>query len=303
MGLSSVEEIYAQIDKDLTDAVENLPATRAVTEAGRATKGAALALLAKSKLFQKDYKACLSAISQIEDLGIYSLEPVYEDLFKRGGEDSDESVFAIRYANNTTAQLGNNLNVWFAPSPEGGYYFNAPTEAYVNVFYETTASGDVDPRLDASIGRDGKPWFGTTFSSSWSEATGYLVKKYHEALPEDEAISQSTIPQHIIRYADVLLMKAEALNESAASGAEAPLNLVRNRAGLASVSGLSTDAMRTSIRDERRRELGFEFQRFFDVMRYGKEYAKSVLSNIPWESDRYYYPLPQAETDINNSIK
>ncbi len=303
VGLSSVADVYAQIDKDLTDAVEGLPATRTGDNVGRATKGAALAMLAKSKLYQQDYSACLSAIAQIEETSGYALEANYSDLFKRGGEDSAESIFSLRYANNTTAQLGNSLNVWFAPSPEGGYYFNAPTSSYVDCFDENTADGETDPRLDASIGRDGKPWFGTIFSSSWSEATGYLVKKYHEALPEGEAISQSTIPQHIIRYADVLLMKAEALNETAGSGVEAPLNLVRERAGLSAVSGLSQDAFRTLIRKERRRELGFEFQRFFDVMRYGKEYAKSVLPGLPWDSERYYYPLPQSETDINNAIK
>lgn len=303
VGLSSVSDVYAQIDKDLTDAVEGLPATRTGDNVGRITKGAALAMLAKSKLYQQDYASCLSAIAQIEEIGGYSLEPNYEDLFKRGGEDSAESVFSIRYANNTTAQLGNNFNVWFAPSPEGGYYFNAPTQSYVDCFDEKTAEGETDPRLDASIGRDGMPWFGTVFSSSWSEATGYLVKKYHEALPEGEAISQSTIPQHVIRYADVLLMKAEALNETSASGVEIPLNTVRERAGLSAVSGLSQDAFRTLIRKERRRELGFEFQRFFDVMRYGKQYATSVLPSLPWDSDRYYYPLPQSETDINTAIK
>ncbi|MGN1220930.1 MAG: RagB/SusD family nutrient uptake outer membrane protein [Candidatus Cryptobacteroides sp.] len=303
VGLSSVEAIYKQIDSDLSEAADCLPEEYTVSEAGRVTKGAALALLAKSKLYQKDYSACLSAISRIEQIGIYELEPVYADLFKRGGEDSSESIFAIRFANNTTAQLGNSLNVWFAPSPEGGYYFNAPTQNYVDTFDEKTVDGATDPRLDSSIGRDGQPWFGTTFSSSWSEATGYLVKKYHEALPEGEAISQSTIPQHILRYADVLLMKAEALNETNQSGAEIPLNAVRARASLAAVSGLSQSQMRILIRKERRKELGFEFQRFFDVMRYGKEYATAALPELPWGAERFYFPLPQSETDINTSIK
>lgn len=303
VGLSSIDKIYERIDKDLEDAAAVLPAEYAPSEAGRVTRGAALALLAKSKLYQKDYSACLAAILQIEQLDIYDLEPDYSDLFKRGGEDSVESMFAIRYANNTTAQLGNNLNVWFAPSLEGGYYFNAPTEDFVNTFDESTADGETDPRLDASIGREGQPWFGTEFSSSWSEATGYLVKKYHEALPEGEAISQSTIPQHILRYADVLLMKAEALNESSQDGAEIPLNRVRSRANLTEVSGLSQDRMRVLIRKERRKELGFEFQRFFDLMRYGKEYATAALPDLPWNAERYYFPLPQSETDMNTSIK
>ena len=303
VGLSEVSAIYAQIDSDLQDAVEALPAKRLATDAGRVTKGAALTLLAKSKLYQKDYAACLDAISQIEALGVYDLEPVYSDLFKRGGEDSIESIFALRYVNTTTAQMGNSLNVWFAPSNVGGYYFNAPTQNYVDCFDEQTAAGETDPRLDASIGRDGQPWFGETFSRSWSEATGYLVKKYHEALPEGEAIAQSTIPQHILRYADVLLMKAEALNETSGVNPAAPLNSVRSRAGLSPVSGLSQTELRTLIRKERRRELGFEFQRFFDVVRYGKEYAQAALPSLPWDGDRYYFPLPQSETDINNAIK
>lgn len=303
VGLSEIPAIYARIDSDLEEAAAVLPAVRSTSDAGRVTKGAALALLAKSRLYQKDYTGCLDAIGQIEELGIYDLEPNYSDLFRRGGEDSPESIFAIRYVNNTTAQIGNSLNVWFAPSGVGGYYFNAPTQSFVDNFDELTADSETDPRLDASIGRDGQPWFGETFSRTWSEATGYLVKKYHEALPEGEAIAQSTIPQHILRYADVLLMKAEALNESSAAGADVPLNRVRDRAGLAPVSGLSAQALRTLIRKERRRELGFEFQRFFDVMRYGKEYAKSVLPDIPWDSDRYYCPLPQSETDINTAIK
>ena len=302
VGLSSVEKIYSQIDEDLRAAADILPAEWLESEAGRATKGAALTLLAKSKLYQKDYSACLAAISEIETLDIYDLEDSYAELFQRGGENSIESIFAIRFANNTTAQLGNSLNVWFAPSAEGGYYFNAPTQAYVDCFDELTESGETDPRLDASIGRDGQPWFGTTFSSSWSEATGYLVKKYHEALPEGEAIAQSTIPQHILRYADVLLMKAEALNESNETNAIAPLNEVRNRAGLSGLGELGQSELRDAIRKERRRELGFEFQRFFDVMRYGKDYAKSVLPELPWESERFYFPLPQSETDINSSI-
>ena len=304
VGLSSVSDIYKQIDADLSDAVKVLPESYAVDK-GRATVGAAYALLAKSKLFQQDYASCLTAIGLIPN--IYSLEPVYADLFKAGAEDSKESVFAIRYLNNTEMSLGNNLNVWFSPSVEGGYYFNAPTQAYVDCFTEKTVLGDVDPRLDASIGRDGKPWFnGMVFSSAWSEATGYLVKKYDEDLSDEYAKSQSTIPQHIIRYADVLLMKAEALNESDRTNEAIPvLQTVRNRASLPPiVTPISKNDARDIIRNERRKELGFEFHRFFDVMRYGKTYATSVLGeDLKWTSSRFYYPIPVAETEANNAIK
>lgn len=304
VGLSSVEKIYEQIDRDLSDATKVLPEQYS-SEAGRATLGAAAALLAKSKLFQKNYSECLSALALIPD--IYSLEGDYSDLFKAGAEDSAESIFAIRYINNTDVSLGNNLNVWFSPASEGGYYFDAPTQSYVDCFSEKTIDGADDPRLDASIGRDGKPWFnGTTYSSSWSEATGYLVKKYNEDLSEEYAKSQSVIPQHIIRYAEVLLIKAEALNESGSTEqAISTVKPLRDRAHLKDLSEekFSQEQARNIIRVERRKELGFEFHRFFDVMRYGKDYAESVLGeNFKWSEPRFYFPLPVAETESNTAI-
>lgn len=305
VGLSSVEKIYAELDKDLVAAAAILPETYPSADEGRVTKGAALALLAKIRLFQGDWTGCLSAITQFEEIKTagYALEENYADLFKEGGENSAESIFAIRYVRSTTAIRGDNLTVWFSPSHEGGYYFDAPTQEYVDCFDEMTATGDTDPRLDASIGREGQPWFnGETFMASWSEATGYLVKKYNQDISEEFAKSESTIPQHILRYADFLLMKAEALNESGSAGADEPLDRVRARAGLAKSPAATQTELRDAIRKERRRELGFEFHRFFDVMRYGNAYASAVLPNLPLVSPRYYYPIPQAETDANAAL-
>lgn len=301
VGLSSIEDIYAQIDADLADAAAGVGDLKD----GHVNRTAAYALLAKSKVFQGKWAEALAAIKSLEDVGAgYDLEPVYSDLFRPGGEDSVESIFALRYGNNKTASLGNNLCVWFAPFEEGGYNFNAPTESYVSVFDELTAGGDTDPRLDASIGRDGKPWFnGTTFKKEWGGATGYLVKKYDQDDVEDQAKAQSTVPQHRIRYAEVLLLKAEALNESGSTGAAAELDKVRDRAGLSPTTATTQAALRDAIRKERRRELGFEFHRFFDVMRYGKEYAVAALGDAAWPSGRYYFPIPQGETDANSALK
>ena len=88
VGLSSIDEIYSQIDEDLTDAKNALPVT--ATEAGRATKGAAFALLAKSKLFQKDWKSCADYADSVEKTGVYDLVKNYANLFKAGAEDSVE---------------------------------------------------------------------------------------------------------------------------------------------------------------------------------------------------------------------
>lgn len=304
VGLSDVSTIYSQIESDLKDAIKVLPASY-LTEAGRATQGAAYALLAKADLFQQKYTECLANIQALDSLHQYSLEVNYADLFKTGGEDSKEEIFGLRYIDNNVVSLGNNLNVWFSPSIEGGYYFDAPTQSYVDAFTEKTTTGDDDPRLDASIGRDGKPWFNnTTFSSSWSEATGYLVKKYDEDMITGVAKSQSTVPYHIIRYADIILMKAEALNETNHVGdAVKAVNEIRNRVGLSLISSSDQTTLRGIIRNERRKELGFEFHRFFDLMRWGKETATTALPDLPWTDSRFYFPIPQSEIDTNKALK
>lgn len=308
IGLSEVSAVYTQIEKDLTEAIPALP-DEYPAEKGRVTKGAAYALLAKAQLYQKKYTESLASIKSLEDLHLYDLLDNYSDLFKPGAEDSVEVIFGLRYINNTEVSLGNNLNVWFAPSSEGGYYFNAPTQNYVDAFTEKTTTNQDDPRLDVSIGRQGKPWFNnTTFSSAWSEATGYLVRKYNEDMTAGLAKSQSTVPCHAIRYADILLMKAEAINElggtDAVSKAAAEVNKVRARAGLAATSANTQASLRTVIRNERRKELGFEFHRFFDLMRWGKETAEAALGNdLKWTEPRFYFPLPQSELDTNQALQ
>jgi len=308
VGLSEVSAVYAQIEKDLTEAIAVLPVSYP-TEIGRVTQGAAYGLLAKAELYQQKYTECLTNIQALENLHKYDLLKNYANLFKAGAEDSVEVIFGIRYINSTAVILGNGLNVWFAPATEGGYYFNAPTQNYVDAFVDKTVDGNDDPRLDASIGRDGKPWFGnTTFSSSWSEATGYLVKKYDETMPVGSTKSQSTIPYNAIRYADILLMKAEALNEKGGADAVAKaateVNRVRNRANLAPTTASTQAAMQTVIRNERRKELGFEFHRFFDLMRWGQATAEAALgTDLKWTAPRFYFPLPQSELDTNKALK
>lgn len=308
VGLSEVNAVYTQIEKDLTEAAAVLP-TQYPVDKGRVTKGAAYALLAKVQLYQKKYAASLASIAALEELKMYGLVENYADLFRAGAEDSVEVIFGLRYIDNTEVSLGNHLNVWFAPSTEGGYYFNAPTQDYVDAFGEQTVTNQDDPRLDASIGRQGKPWFNnTTFSAAWSEATGYLVRKYNENMTPGIAKSQSTIPYHAIRYADILLMKAEAINEAGGSDAlpkaSAELNKVRSRAGLAPSNAATQAALRTAIHNERRKELGFEFHRFFDLMRWGKETAEEALGeDFKWVEPRFYFPIPQSELDTNQALK
>jgi hypothetical protein len=305
VGLSAPDVIYAAIEADLIAAAAALPFSYAAADKGRVTQGAALAMLAKVYLFQKKYDLCLKAIADLEDLQQYTLLHTYSNLFRSGAEDSTEVIFGLRFRNTTEATLGNAFAVWMAPLVEGGYNFNAPTQSFVDCFTEPTTAATDDPRLDASLGRHGMPWFnGLTFDEEWS-ATGYLVKKYNEENPLKQPIGYFTVPYHYLRYADVLLMKAEALNETSAANAVAELNRVRLRASLSALpTSILQPDLRASIRTERRRELGFEFHRFFDLMRYGQSAAEAALqgTGFVWQEPRFYFPIPQMEADANQAL-
>jgi hypothetical protein len=314
--LSEVAAIYIQIEKDLTEAAAVLPVSYGLSDVGRVTKGAALSMLGKVSLFQQKWAVASTYFQQVEDLKIYSLLPDYANNFKRAHENSSESVFEIQHLTGQNPFTGSALNQWFAPAAEGGYYFNAPTQSLVNAF-EQSATGEVDPRLDASVGRDGKPWLnGDLFSASWSP-TGFLTKKHQQPLSEVSSSlkGDGDLNYIYLRYADVLLMEAEAYNEAGKPDlAKASLNKVRQRARasfkgtlpadlLADVTTSDQSALRTAIQHERRVELAQEFHRYFDLTRWGKSVAEAALgANFNYEAKRYF-PIPQAEVDANRAIK
>lgn len=314
--LSEVTVIYQQIEADLTDAAAVLPVSYPSTDVGRVTRGAALAMLGKVSLYQQNWTMAIGYFQQVENLGIYGLLPNYADNFKLANENSRESIFEIQQLANQNPGTGNQLNQWFAPLSDGGYYFNAPTQSLVDAFEKST-SGEVDPRLDASVGRDGQPWLnGDIFSAAWSSATGYLTKKHQQPLSEVSSSLKGDADLNYIyfRYADLLLMKAEAFNESGnADSARANLNKVRQRARasyngtppadlLADITTLDKNLLTTAIRNERRVELAQEFHRYFDLMRWGKAVAEAALGEeFNYETNRYM-SLPQREIDANQAI-
>jgi hypothetical protein len=175
---------------------------------------------------------------------------------------------------------------------------------------------EADPRLDASIGREGQPWInGEPFSSAWSP-TGYLTKKHQQPLSEVPAAlaGDAGLNYIYLRYADVLLMKAEAFTEiNNADSALANLNRVRQRARnsfegtppadlLPDLTTTDINQLSEAIRQERRVELAQEFHRYFDLMRWGKQVAESALGeNFNYETNRYF-PIPQEERDTNQAI-
>ena len=320
--VSPVEDIYNQIEQDLIDASAALPASYDAANTGRATKGAAFGLLAKAYLFQKKWELALENTDSVEQLG-YSLMPIYSQNFQIPYQNNPESIFEIQQLSGQSPALGSYLNQYFSPKPEGGYAFDAPTQNFVDEF-EVTQDSVVDPRLDYTVGRKDRKWVnGENFDPAWS-VTGYLNKKHVEPKAETPIIGDGNLDYVYMRFAEILLIKAEALNElNRGSEALIPLNRVRKRARdcylydttlvgyngtvpdklLPDITNTDQSYLRSAIRHERRVELGFEFHRFFDLMRYGKNVAEQALSNtnFNYEKDRYF-PIPQSEIDSNNQI-
>jgi len=319
---STVDVVYAQIEKDLTEALTGLKVTPA--NIGRATQGSAYGLLAKAKLFQGKWQDALDAITALEGLGVYSLQPVYKNNFIDSTQNNSEAIFEIQHLKGQQPGLGSFLNQYFSPAVENGYYFDQPTQDFVDEF-EVTPGDVVDPRLDYTVGREGQPWVnGELFDPSWS-STGYLSRKHVQPLREvpKGTKGDAGLDYVYMRYAEVLLMKAEALNElNRPTEAVDPLNAVRKRAResylydtgiggfgsvpaalLPDVAASSQANVRDAIRHERRVELGMEFHRYFDLMRYGKTAAEDALAGdgFNYETKRYFL-IPQAELDTNPLI-
>jgi hypothetical protein len=316
-------QIYAQIEADCQAAADALPLTWPAADAGRATKGAALALLARTYLFEKKWTLAAQTAQAVEALG-YGLRPVFADNFRLATENNQEIIFAVQHTSNLSPAQGSGLNQWFAPRPQNGYGFFYPTRSLVDNF-EQTAAGVVDPRLDYSIGRFGHSFFGVPFDTTWT-TTGFLSKKHLQPLSEVPSTTKGDggLNYQAIRYAEVLLTDAEASNEAGnPAAALLALNKVRKRAResylfdptlpgtgtippglLPDITTTDQGVLRDLIRRERRSELALEFHRFFDLIRYGEAYARQALIDRPsFNYARHkFFPIPQSERDTNTKL-
>ena len=319
VAVSTVAQIYSQIEQDLDDASVALPASYDLSNIGRATKGAALGLLSKVYLFQEKWDLALEKANEVAQLG-YTLMPVYNQNFLVLDKNNEESIFEIQHLENQSPFLGSYLNQYFSPKPSG-YSFNAPTQNFVSEF-EITPDGIVDPRLDYTVGRSGMKWVnGEDFDPAWS-VTGYLQKKHVQPISEIP-IGDGNLNYTFMRFAEILLIQAEALNElDRSTEALVPLNKIRKRARecylydteldgsgtipdklLTDITNTEKSYLRSAIRHERRVELGFEFHRFYDLMRYGKNIAEQALNNTNFNYEQHrYFSIPQSEIDANTQI-
>ena len=282
-------QVYAQIEQDLIFAAANLPYTQ--NETGRITKGAAEALLGKAYLYQDKFEESADVLENLIEKGPYELLPSSEAkfMFENDYENNIESVFEIQYSDvdggsydcfyclEGNYAIGfNGVRSYDGPLFDFGYSFNVPTQEVVDAFED----GDI--RLEYSI-LDINAWAeetGATFTIGF-EHTGYFNRKYiarQGDLNQPDAALTNPNNFRAIRYADVLLMAAEALNRGNISDTRAQdyLNEVRNRAMLEDVTSTGSN-LTNDIYKERRVELVGEGHRFFDLVRTGR--AKVEMEN------------------------
>ena len=313
---NTVAEIYTFIDNDLQFADANLPLTWGSQFPGRATKGAANTLHAKTMLYRKDWGGALAKCEEVITSGQYALLNNYSDFFKESGENSSESIFEIQLYENANGSViyGNSYNQVQGVRGSGdwdlGWGFNVPTSA-LDASYETG-----DPRRTATILYEGQPdgIYGRTLP------TGLAQPMWNKKVYTDPARQSATgdrfgqwLNVRVLRYADVLLMAAESANETGdAPKALGYLEQVRararagNNAVLPQITTTDQGLLRTAIKKERRAEFGMEWERFYDLVRWvpatdGID-ALTILGPMGYLNKCRFYPLPQNALDKNPQL-
>lgn len=321
---SSAEEVYAFIEEDLQYAAANLPSVWDAKFPGRATKGAANGLLAKVYLTQRKWALALAAANEVISSGVYDLSTPYNKIFGEDGENSKESVFEVQAT--ASSQVFTANGVQYAPimGVRGtgiwnlGWGWNTPSP------YLASAYEPGDPRRARTImftsqpGRNGEP--DTVYQTIYGETIPFgLPNRMYNHKSHSNPAERARIGTQggwwmnirILRYADVVLMYAEAANELGnTSEALDKLELVRARARngnnsiLPEVTTTDQAELRDKIRHERRIELAMEHDRFFDLVRWG--IAGEVLNaagkpNFNPGRDNLL-PIPQVQIDLSQGV-
>ncbi len=308
---SKEEDVYALIIADLKFAADHL-LSKGTAETGHASKEAAQTLLGKVYLTRKDYNNAKLTLQPLMTISNVALMTNYADLFKEENENNIESLFEIQYTNengNTNGQA-NTLGGWQIPNTYsgGGGHVVIPTDYYSNSF----ESGDT--RRDASIRYVFYDANGNMVDYSWWADVGKPhVKKYDITQGKSLNGGLSSRNLYYLRYADAILMYAEALNElNETSNALPLLNKIRNRAKLLNWETVlghqpSQQEMRDELLKERMRELGFEGWRWCDLKRTGKLLDQTKTYNkdaTPYISQKnLLFPISSREFELNRALK
>jgi hypothetical protein len=311
---NSVDECYTQIIEDLKAAESVLPEINSLPDGylGRATKGSAAGLLASTYLIQGDYQNVVNKTAEIMQMG-YGLWENYADNFNLDNENGKESLYEVQYMRNTPGVTGSNYNGFYRPpfvNINGwvGYGDNPVTRNHYECYEEGDLRRDVNTRL-------------YTLEEYPSMSPNYefpcYVNKFIDLSPLAIRSAGSENNYPVIRYSEILLMRAEALNASNPSDPEAyeNLNIIRRRAfgkllnGASDIDirqGLSKDEFLDIILLERRREFAFEGKRRFDLLRTGK-LKEAMMKQNPAiasviEEKHNLLPIPVSEMDANKLL-
>jgi tetratricopeptide (TPR) repeat protein len=328
-------QVEAQVIADLQAAIPDLPLSYGSADKGRVTKGAAQALLAKMYMQQRKYTEASALFATIISSGQYSLVSNYLDNFTESNENNSESLFEVQYSgavldvgqgqDNSRSSEGYDRPNFFGP-PVYSYADVQPRQWLTAAYTDSTtafASGSstkhmIDPRRDVSIISALNPdrFYGKTFSElGYNPSQQYWRKYLNDRTRTTPENFTSGINFRVIRYADVLLLQAEALNElGRTADAVALVKQVRDRVGLATAaaSTFTQSSLRLYMRDERGRELAGEGQRWFDINRWGlldNQAGLDYLTKLDPDFNNFVLgkskllPIPQNDIDIDPNIK
>jgi len=290
------EEVYKQIIQDFTDAESILPVTHSAADKGKATKGAAKAFLAKVYLTREEWTKASAKAKEVMDLGAgYDLWTNFAEAFLIANENGKESIFEIQ-ANGLIGE-GSFMQGYMRPPFDRvnnitGFGDDPPTQNIYNAYQNGDTRRNATLRLYSTTGTPAAPA---------TVAFPCYVSKFLDPAATGNNDGSNNYP--LIRYADVLLMYAEALNEQGAGNTEAynAINRVRRRAGIPDLSGLSQAAFRDSVLIERRLELAFEGHRRYDLLRT-KRLVTAINDQNPAiaiKPHQTLFPIPQTERDVN----
>lgn len=281
---ASSEEVYQQIITDLEFASANLPATYSSSDLGRATKGAAQTLLAKVYLTQQNWQSCVSLLNEVISSGQYRLLDNFTDVFSVNNKNNAESIFEVQF-DGTIEGMG---YPGVDPLQSGSDVQNLPSDNLLQLFAENP-----DDRYDATV--------------IDMDTQGWRLYKWHGTRGSNNGMDFNIM---VLRYADVLLMAAEAMNEMSYGSQTALdyLNQVRQRSHATEYTYAelsSQEAFREAMDKERRLEFAFENQRWFDLKRTGK--ALEVMNSckngsifsLNVQSHQLVFPIPQNQIDAS----
>ncbi|MFT3903338.1 MAG: RagB/SusD family nutrient uptake outer membrane protein [Niabella sp.] len=336
-------DVYAQAQQDFTDAAAVLPEKYDDANVGKATKGAAYAMLGKCYLQQHQYSQAQQALQWLvegDGKNVYDLVANYRDNFLESTENNKESVFEFQNAVNPAddhdddtggipdkLNYGSSIPPFFAPRPIGFTDGQARRQCVWEFLTEKTTSGGRDPRVDATFiydstdvrGPEYSMVYGQSFASrNYANVTGdpvavatthtvYFRKFLNDATGVGEVFHSGNNYRYL-RYADVLLLYAEALNGMNQTAQAYPyVNRVRARAGLAPLpAGMSSAQFLEQLKHERLTELCGEGHRWEDLVRWGDLGAKLVSRDPSFASyqDKYaLLPIPQYDRDVNPKLE